>query len=164
MELTQERIRELFEYREDGNLVWKIKKARANAGDVAGCEVMCNGVLYKQVKVDAKSHKLHRLVFAWHYGFMPAYVDHIDRDGLNNRVENLREATQSQNMQNCKMKSSNTSSARNVYWHARACRWFVRLTIDGKTKNFGTYKNLEEASVVAHRAREQHYGNFARHN
>jgi len=161
--LTQQRLHELFDYRDDGNLIWKVNKARAKAGDVAGCEAACNGIVYKQVKVDGKIYKLHRLVFAWHHGFMPAYVDHKDRNGLNNRIDNLREATQSQNMQNCKMKRSNTSGERNVYWHARACRWFVRLSIGGRTKNFGTYESLEEASLVAHLAREKHFGEFARH-
>ena len=166
MTLTQERVRELFDYREDGHLVWKVKKARANAGDVAGCDAVCsNGTMaYRKVTIDRVRYGAHRLVFLWHHGYIPRYIDHADGNGLNNRIDNLREATQSQNAFNSRMRSDNTSGERNVYWHERARRWFVRLSINRRTHSFGTYKTIEEARAVARRVREEHYGAFARHH
>jgi hypothetical protein len=165
MELTQERVRELFDYRDDGNLVWKIKKARANPGDVAGCNAMSGGgMTYRRITVDQVRYGAHQVVFLWHHGFIPEYIDHADGNGLNNRIQNLREATQGQNAFNSRMRCDNTSGERNVYWHERARRWFVRLSINRRTRSFGTYKTLEEARIVARRVREEHYGAFARHS
>jgi hypothetical protein len=165
MQLTQERARELFDYRDDGNLVWKVKKARANPGDVVGCEFQSSrGGRYRRTKVDGVNYGVHQVVFLWHHGFIPNYTDHADGNGLNNRIENLREATQSQNCFNSRMRCDNTSGERNVYWHERARRWFVRLSINRRTRSFGTYKTIAEARAVARRVREEHYGAFARHN
>ena len=165
MTLTQERVRELFDYRDDGHLVWKVKKARANAGDVAGCEARCSGgTVYRRMSIDGVPYGVHQAVFMWHHGYIPRYIDHADGNGLNNRIDNLREATQSQNAFNSRMRSDNTSGERNVYWHERARRWFVRLSINRRTHSFGTYKTIEEARAVARRVREEHYGAFARHH
>jgi len=65
MELTQARLHELFEYREDGALVWKVQKAqRTQVGSVAGWQNQdVHGQRYMNVEVDGRAHKLHRLVF-----------------------------------------------------------------------------------------------------
>jgi hypothetical protein len=162
--LTQARVRELLDYRNDGQLVWKVKKARANPGDVAGCIGVSSSRKYWRISIDGVIYGAHQLVFMWHHGFIPKYIDHADGNGLNNRIENLREATQSQNAHNSRMRCDNTSGERNVYWHERARRWFVRLSINRRTRSFGTYKTIDEARAVARRVREEHYGAFARHN
>lgn len=52
---------------------------------------------YHRIKIDGKHYFTHHLVFAIHKGRWPSEVDHIDRNKLNNRIENLREVTRKEN-------------------------------------------------------------------
>ena len=160
--ITQERLKELFDY-QDGQLIWKVKKARANKGDIAGCDAPAKGIMYRQTKIDGKQHRVHCLVFLLHHGYFPKQVDHIDGNCLNNRIENLRAADASSNALNSKLKSSNTSGSKNVYWHTEANKWFVRFTLKNKTHSFGMYDDLELADLVATEVRNKFHGQFARH-
>ena len=74
--LPQEELHRLFDYK-DGNLYWKIKPAnRTNIGDVVGCIDKHN--LYIRSRYKEKCYLVHRLIFAWHYGYYPKMIDHID--------------------------------------------------------------------------------------
>ena len=157
-----ERLQELFDYK-DGQLIWKIKKARANKGDVAGCESSRNGVLYRQIKVDGKLYLAHRLIFLYHHNYLPIQVDHIDGNGLNNRIENLRGADACKNSLNSKLKSSNTSTSKNVSWNKQRNKWMVQAKVDGKQRYFGLYDDFELADLVAAEVRGKFHGQFARH-
>jgi hypothetical protein len=90
-------------------------------------------------------------------------VDHIDGNPSNNRIENLRGATNAQNLQNAKIHQNNTSGIKNVHFDKQKNRWNVQLRIDKKIKHFGLYKDLELAELVATEARNKYHGDFARH-
>ena len=97
--LTQEKLNQLFEYK-DGNLYWKEDRHRAKLkGNKAGC---IKDNRYFVTRVDGKLYYNHRLIFMMHYGYMPDYIDHVDGDGFNNKIENLRECTAQQNQFNRK--------------------------------------------------------------
>lgn len=161
--VTQERVRELFDY-VDGNLVWKKnQQGHAKAGDIVGAIAECNGIKYCQTKISGKQIKVHRLIFLWHHGYLPLHVDHIDGDGLNNRIENLRPASISENAANSRVRSSNTSGAKNVYWNKQRGKWMVQATVQGKQKFFGLFEDFELAELVALEVREKFHGQFARH-
>jgi len=161
--LTQELVRGLFDYR-DGDLVWRNnRQGHTKAGDVVGTVAVCSGIKYRQTKINGKQIKVHRLVFLWHHGFLPVHVDHIDGNGLNNRIENLRAASVSQNRANSKARRDNTSGAKNVYWNKQRGKWMVQSIIQGKQKFFGLFEDLELAELVALEMREKYHGQFARH-
>jgi hypothetical protein len=125
-------------------------------------EVGCaDTVDYKRISIGGINYLLHRVIFFLCHGYEPDVVDHIDRDRSNNSIENLRAATKSQNAQNCRIRSDNTSGFRNVNWHRQKRKWQVTLTLNGKRKSYGLFDDKEEAGRVAQEARERHYGNFA---
>jgi len=97
--MQQALLQEIFEY-SGGELLWRYDRApRARKGAKAG-SVMNHG--YKGVKISGKTYLLSRLIYVYHYGEIPEglFVDHIDRDPTNNKIENLRLLTHAENTWN----------------------------------------------------------------
>ncbi len=158
--LTKERANELLEYR-DGFLFWKSTRSRtAAAGSLVG---HLGSTGYMQTKVDGKRQMNHRIIFLMHHGYMPAFVDHIDGNKLNNLVENLRPATKAQNGHNVGVRSNNTSGIKGVYWKKQDKKWCVRAWCNGKRRYFGLYADLELADLVAQEARNKYHREYANH-
>ncbi len=141
--ITQERLKELFDYREDGEFIRKVNKGPAKAGSVAG-DIDLLG--YGRINVDGKRCKTHRLVWMWHHGYFPEnYLDHINRKSADNRIENLREVSQSCNMRNVGNRSTNTSGAKGICWSKTSGKWQAQMMVNGKTIYLGTYDSFKEA-------------------
>jgi hypothetical protein len=158
--VTQERLKELFDY-QDGALICR-KNGRS--------AVIAMGVQrYERVSVDSKIQALHRMIYLWHHGHLPKTLDHIDGDRSNNKIENLREATQQQNCLNRKHHSNSKSPYKNVYLQSPTKNsewkrnWVVSISIEGKRKYIGSFDDLELADLVAMEARDKFHGRFARH-
>jgi len=156
---SQEVLHSLFTYK-DGELYWKVKPAqRVSVGDIAGS--MCDK--YKQVYIKNKSYKLHRIIFAMHNNYISDQIDHIDGNPHNNRIENVRAVTNSQNQLNRKISQNSKTGYKGVCVHTQTGRYVVRVSAYGKDKYFGIYEDLELAGLVAKMAREKYHGEFARH-
>jgi len=159
-ELTQDLLNELFEYR-DGVLYWKVAKSNnVKVGDVAGS---LNGRGYLYTRINSKKYLTHRIIFLMHHGYLPYCLDHIDGNKINNRIENLRPATTSENCRNSRIGKNNTSGFKGVSWYAPCKKWKARLMINKKEKYIGLFKTLEEAVEAVKKAREELHGEFARH-
>lgn len=161
--LTQEEAHRLFEYR-DGVLYWRIRPAKCvNVGDVVGGT---NGSKqpYLRTRIKRQGFLVHRIIFLMHHGYIPEVIDHIDNNIQNNKIENLRSATKSQNHQNAVSHKNNTSGCKNVFWHESSSKWQVKLRSNGKMHHVGSFKDLELADLVAHEARNLYHGNFANHS
>lgn len=157
--LTHQDIKEMFYY-EDGNLYWKKHKRNCLVGKKVGY-LQTNG--YVRVNIKGKQNYLHRLIFFYHYGFFPAnQIDHIDGDNKNNRIENLREATNLQNSFNKKKYNINTSGYKGVSWSKAAKKWETYITVNGKRKYLGLFKNIEDAHQVVSAVRKQVHVEFAK--
>ena len=91
-------------------------------------------------------------------------VDHIDRDGLNNRRNNLRLATNSQNFMN-KIAHRNASSAfKGVRWHKRDNVWTAQITLNKKYVHIGQFRDEMEAARAYDRKAKELFGEYARLN
>mgnify|MGYP001183642752 CR=1 FL=1 len=106
---------------------------------------------------------MHRTVLEL-AGIDPGVVtDHINGDGLDNRLKNLRPATNSQNCQNSRMQSNNTSGFKGVTFNKRGRgAWQVQIRIDGARKYIGRFATAEEAGAAYERAAMELHGDFAR--
>lgn len=161
-ELTQDLLKELFDYR-DGELYWKVARGCVKIGDRAGTDLKGG---YRGIRINGKLYKAHRLIFLYHHGYLPKFLDHIDRNPSNNNISNLRDATMSQNgMNRKKVKSHNgkptTSKFKGVYWNKRREKWQVRIQINGKRKHFGYYDSKIEAAKTSDKALIKRDGEFA---
>lgn len=141
----------------DGKLFWKTSNNQHPVGQEVGSE---QPDAYSRFTYKGKHWLLHRAIFYYHNGYLPKYVDHINGDRSDNRIENLRPATASQNCYNQKGKGTKTLP-KNVF--AKCGKYFVALRLKGKLVRFGTYADLELADLVATEARDLYHGAYARH-
>ena len=157
--ITHQDVADCFEYR-DGYLYWKgvSHPNKQHMLDKPAGSIHKTG--YRHITWRGKVQKAHRLIFMLHHGFMPQEIDHINGDRADNRIENLRSVTRSQNQYN-KRPQRNVSGYRGVTWHKKTGKWLVRVGLNNKNKSLGYYDDLELAALVAEEGRSLHYGQFA---
>ena len=166
-ELTQEYVRELFDYR-GGELYRKVSRAnnKVKSGNLVGSD---QGNGYREVTIDGKSYYIHRLIFLYHHGYLPEFLDHIDGDKSNNDILNLRGVTRSQNQQNSRKTKSydgkpTSSRFKGVSWNKQLKKWDVRIQINGKRKYLGLYDYEIKAAEVYDRIAIEAFGEFVKPN
>lgn len=93
--------------------------------------------------------------------FVTGTIDHINNKTYDNRIENMRLATVSENNQNALMRKDNTSGVKGVSWNKRDKVYAVAISINGKRKMFGTFVDFELAELVVNEARDKFHGKFA---
>jgi hypothetical protein len=146
----------------DGNLIRIIPRGGQKAGDVAGWITQCNGRDYRKMNVNRKTVYVHHAIFLLHHGYLPKYIDHIDGNPLNNKIENLRAATQSQNMANSRKKSNNTSGHKGVTFRKDTNKWAAGLMFEGKHISLGSFLTKEEAILAYADGSKKYFKDFAR--
>ena len=159
MNFTKDYLHTLFEYK-DGELFRKVSKGASKKGSKAGTKKP-DGCSH--VRIESGTYLLHRVIFMMHYGYVPDQIDHIDGNRSNNRIENLRPATHSQNAQNAKTRKDNLFGIKNVSFSKRTNKWKVRIQANKKRLFIGAFDNLELAELVAMEARDKYHGQYAKY-
>jgi len=90
-------------------------------------------------------------------------VDHINGDKLDNRKENLRLCSQSQNMMNRGKNKNNTSGLKGVIFRKDTKKWQAQIKLNYKNINLGSYESAIDASKARRRAEKKYYGEFAKY-
>lgn len=108
--------------------------------------------------------KCSSIIFLLHNGYLTKnmFVQHIDHNPFNNKPDNLRECTRSQNAQYSKLRNNNTSGHKGVYLTRDKLKWYVAIKLNGKAYYFGTYINKEDAIKASVEARKKLHGTFGR--
>lgn len=148
VKLSYSRAKNLFKYESStGNLIWaKRTSVRIKVGDKVGSPFGPPGKRYLQTSVDGNKMLVHRIIWLLHHKRMPKYeIGHEDGNGLNNRIENLRDITSSQNNQNLKLRNDNTSGVLGVTFHKMAKKWLVQSQLNGKYIYGGIFDSFEDA-------------------
>ena len=154
---SQARLRELLDY--DPLTGGLVRIANSRRSDLVGKPAGSNR-LYSRVSVDQKFYAAHRLIWMWMTGDDPGEleVDHIDRNPRNNRWDNLRLATPSQNNFNAKGKSR-SGLPKGVKKNRQG--FGARITANGVVHWLGTYNTPEEAHQAYCVAAADLHGEFA---
>lgn len=126
-----------------------------------------NGYLRCTQKKFGKEKALHRVIMRPGKGF---FVDHINGNKLDNRRENLRIVTKSQNQMNSKkpFRSPKTSKYKGVYRlknvKSRGCEWVARIRINRQHIHIGMFRCETSAAVAYNKKAAEMFGEFAKPN
>jgi uncharacterized protein YkuJ len=146
-------VKSLFDYK-DGNLYWKKNNKLAGSLKPLG---------YIVIEVNNVNIMAHRLVWLYHNEHLDGYIDHIDGNRSNNRIENLRIATKAQNSWNRKNNFNNKTGVKGVRLRKDNNKFEVRICVNKKRYVLGSYDDLELAELVMMEARDKYHGKFANH-
>ena len=152
-----ERLRELLKYdAETGTLTWLVSCGRQRAGAMAGSP---NGLGYRIICVDGHSYLAHRLIWRIVTGDDPGpmQIDHINLDRGDNRIANLRLATQSQNRNNSRARRQ---GLKGVIPSGKGFQ--AQIKVLGTRLYLGYYPTEQEAHHAYAAAAVQLHGEFAR--
>ena len=109
---------------------------------------------YIRITVLGRRYYAHRLAWFYVHGEWPAeQMDHINGDRSDNRIANLREATQSGNGQNKKMQRNNTSGCIGVTWSKRRKKWLAKIGVAGKVSYLGYFDIFDDAVAARKEAK-----------
>lgn len=100
---------------------------------------------------------MHRLIMDAKEGQI---IDHINRNGLDNRKENLRFCDYSLNAMNSKSPSDNTSGVKGVYWNKQRNKWQAQIVVNGKCIPLGRFNNLEDGRKSRLEAERKYFPNL----
>jgi hypothetical protein len=159
--LTLERLKETIHYDPSIGILTRLIRMSSNAPVGQNYWVPNKG--YFLIKIDGVRYFAHHLAWFYMTGKWPhPQVDHEDRDRGNNKWNNLRLGTQSQNMANAGKRSNNKSGHKGVHWHKQNNKWAVQIGMNSKRFHVGVFDDLEEAVSAYAEAARQRYGEFAR--
>ena len=155
-------VRDLLEYR-SGDLWWLEQPRPKRPVDLSQPAGGIDPKGYRRIYIYGKSYKAHRLIWLHQYGEWPAHdIDHIDGDKLNNRIDNLREATHAENQHNTGASRNNTSGYKGVHWFKEKKKWQVRIQSSGKPLHLGYFDSAEAGHEAYREAAIRLHGEFAR--
>lgn len=152
---SQSELLSLFDYR-DGVLYWKenTKNNAIKKGTKAGH--FCNTHKYCHIRIKSIKYRLHRIIWKMLKGYDPKELDHINRVKHDNRIENLREVTGSQNLYNKGPSKNTASGVKGVSFDTSTKKWRVRIYVEKKEMHFGFYSDFELACLVVAEAKAKY--------
>lgn len=159
--LTAHELRGLLHYSpETGVFTWRANTRNSKSGDIAG---NVHGRGYRRIKINGTLYKAHRLAWLYVYGQWPdGQVDHINRDKTDNRIANLREASNGQNQANSIARGK--SRFKGVSFSKANRKWRAAIKKNGNYKHIGFFKCEVEAARAYDATAQALHGGFARLN
>lgn len=161
--LTAQRAHELLTYcRDSGVLKWRYRISGKVKPDLIAGFLDDEG--YRVVRIDGVNFRAHRVIWLLVHGVWPtSMLDHRNGDRDDNRLVNLREATNAQNQMN-KKNNGGKSGLKGVCVVRKSygLRYRPQIYVDGKLRTFGLFKTPQEAHEVYKREALARFGEFAR--
>jgi hypothetical protein len=157
---TQQYLHETFNYNPDTGLFFRKRKisniTKIDKPLLAGAK---SGRI--SIHINGKIYRAHKLAWLYVYGEWPQEIDHINNDGTDNRICNLRKATRSENTCNRRTQVNNKSGHKGVSWCKSKNKWDARIGVENKIITLGRFEKIEDAIAAVNNARQKHHGNFA---
>ena len=153
-ELTQAKLRQVLEYDSETGVFTRLSFSGSYAGGSAKLGPVTSSPDergYLRIRVYGKKYRAHRLAWLYVYGTFPSKgIDHINGNKLDNRIENLREADQTENSQNRVAWRNSTSRYLGVSYYAKTKKWVAQIK-SGADQIFLGYFSTPEAANAAYK-------------
>jgi len=124
-------------------------------GKKTGCvSFAACGLAYVKIAINKKLYFAHRLAWIIENGEIPCgyEIDHIDHDGTNNSIKNLRLVTSSENKKNRSLVATNKSGCMGVYFNKKIGRWIAEIVCDSKHYPLGSFHDYDSAVAARKKA------------
>ena len=145
---SQDELKLLFEYRDDGKLISKYSRSSRKIGDEIG---VLNKYGYLSAKIKNKTYYVHRLIWTLCNGDIPNGfdIDHINGCRSDNSMSNLRLVTRSENNRNLRVAKKNSKTKLlGASFHKATGKYVAQINDNGKVKHLGLF----ESALDAHNA------------
>jgi hypothetical protein len=155
-------IKKILSYdKESGEFYWATPRPKIRVGQKAG---YTGGKGYRYIEINARQYAAHRLAWAYVNGYWPKdQIDHINRNKSDNRISNLREATNGQNRANSKTSNKHgLKGVKELKW-MKNNRYQAQITFNKKVIYLGCFKTPEEAHKRYCEEAKKLHGDFANH-
>lgn len=158
-DITQARLKELLNYDpKTGVFTWKKNRAGVRSGSTAGCIDTASNSGYVRIGLDSTVHQAHRLAWLYVYGCFPEQqLDHINRDRSDNRIENLRQVTNTINQWNRAKNRNSASGHQGVSLHKLTKKWQAKISANGRTMHLGLFDTPEAAHAAYIAAKKEYH-------
>lgn len=146
-------------YPDTGNLFWLKETRGSRPNTLAGALDKSTG--YTRIMFQGIKYGASRIAWKLYYEEEPPnFIDHINGKRADNRIENLREATNAENVFAGKLRSDNTTGIKGIQQWTKG-RYRAIINMDGKRKHIGIFDTIEEAQTAYQQLAQQIYGEFA---
>lgn len=163
--MTVERLKELLDYdAESGVFIWRIDRPRAKAGSVAGCVATRErgAKQYLIIRISQRNYYAHRLAFLWMEGHWPSrLIDHRNGNGLDNRWENLRVASEMQNAWHTRKRKDNRTGFIGVHRCSKTSMFVAQIRTNHRVVTVGRFLTAEAAAEARDKVAREQRGEFA---
>lgn len=147
----------LYYNKQFGIFVWRKPRKGIVVGSIAGT---INPRGYVNLVINRVSYLAHRLAWFYVNGEWPVHnIDHINHRKADNRIINLRDVTQSENLRN---RSGSSGGVIGVTWDKSKSSWSARIIGNGKHCFLGRFKD-KDGAIKARKAAEVRYGYHINH-
>lgn len=159
--ITQEYLKSILHYNlETGIFTWIKARPKIQVGSIAGG---LDEYGYIRIKIDGKKYRAHRLAIFYMTGeWPPDDTDHKNLNRANNKWENIRPATKTQNFGNQRKYANNKSGIKGVCWDKDAEKWLAQIQVSNKKIKLGRYVSITDAQKAYTDAAIKYFGEFAR--
>ena len=164
-DIDPEVIRKVVRY-QGGYLFWKFREGASKQWNARfankrafNCKASNGYLVGRFCGVNLRAH---RVVWAVSHGFWPSLIDHINGDRSDNRIGNLREVSQSENMRNASLSVRNKTGQVGVFFDKARGKWAASIRAEGKSINLGRFDLISDA-IYARKSAEALYGFHENH-
>ncbi len=136
-------IKKGYRYNPDTGLIMGVRGKNINTKH-------SKGYIHFQIKMEDKVYAILAHQFAWYFTYneIANEIDHVNGDGFDNRLENLRSVTHQQNMWN-------VTNARGYSFHKKSNKYMSYIVLNKKMNHLGYYENKEDARIAYLNAKKQ---------
>jgi len=157
--MTYEELITIASYK-DGRIYWR--HSGKEIGRIWSYKRNGSEKSYRTCWINGRAYYVHRLIFLINHGYLPSQIDHVNGDTLDNRICNLRAASNAQNQRNKGAMPKNKVGLKGVSYKKDMHLYRAQISANGKGYHLGYFSTPSKAHEAYKQAARRLHGEFAR--